>query len=270
MSLKVICLGDVVGRSGRDAVRSVVPELRKEYAADMVVLNGENAAGGIGLDSERARELILAGANVITLGDHTWSKRDLHDYLEKHRDLCIRPANYPSGAPGRGWTIWTRSDGFRVGVMNLIGRVFMNFPLDCPFRKADEILDGPLKDCDAVICDMHAEATSEKVALGRYVDGRASLVFGTHTHVQTADERILSDGCAYITDLGMCGGLESVIGMDPDVAIDRFLSGMPHAYQVANGDVIVSGVFCEIDTDGNALAIERIRRRVEVPRSRER
>lgn len=258
--LTVICLGDIVGRTGRQAIKEWVPKLRKEHLPDLVIANGENAAGGIGLDTECANEIREAGVDIITLGDHTWSKRDLHDYLSKKPDACIRPANYPEGAPGRGWTVWTRpSDGTKVGVMNVIGRIFMNSPLDCPFRKAEELLQGPLKECRIRICDIHAEATSEKVAFGRHLDGRLSLVYGTHTHVQTADNQVFKGGTAYISDLGMCGGATGVIGMDATVAISRFLTAMPHSYQVAGGEKMVNGIICKLDPEtGKALSVERI------------
>lgn len=261
--LTVVCLGDIVGRTGRQAIKEWVPRLRKELNPDLVIANGENAAGGIGLDTECAKEIRECGVDLITLGDHTWNKRDLHDYLNKHVDSCIRPANYPVGAPGRGWAIWQRrSDGLKVGVMNLIGRIFMNTPLDCPFRKADEIVDNALRDCAIKICDLHAEATSEKIAMGRYMDGRISLLYGTHTHVQTADNQLFAGGTAFISDIGMCGGANGVIGMDATVAVERFLSGLPHSYQVAGGEKMINGIVCKIEIgSGKAVSIERILRR---------
>jgi metallophosphoesterase (TIGR00282 family) len=231
----------------------------------MVIVNAENASGGVGIDPESAREISHAGADILTLGDHTWQRREAAGWLESNSNLCIRPANYPTGAPGRGAVVWTSADGFRIGVMNLLGRVFMNFPLDCPFRKADELLAGPLADCDAVVCDIHAEATSEKMALARYLTGRVALVFGTHTHVQTADHTILGEGTAFMSDLGMCGPTDSVIGMDGETALRRFLTGMPHAYKIGRGPVVLSGCVLSVArASGRAVSIEPVREIVDL------
>jgi len=258
-TITVLCFGDVVGRSGRLALKQALPELRQGFEADLVIANGENAAGGAGLDAGTARELFESGVDLMTLGDHTWQKKDLHSVLERDAHRLIRPENYAPGAPGRGWLTIERK-GVSIGVFNLMGRVFMNLLLDCPFAAADRILDGPLADCTIRICDMHAEATSEKIAMGRYLDGRTSLVFGTHTHVQTSDESILAGGTAYITDLGMSGSADGVIGMDGAVALKRFLTGRPHAYQVADGDGLLCGVAVRFDAaTGRALEITRIR-----------
>lgn len=256
-TLTIICLGDVVGRPGRKAVASVLGRIREERAADLCIVNGENASGGIGLDPGGALELQTAGAQIITLGDHTWKIPELRPYLDHNSSTCIRPANYPDGAAGRGWAIWEGPGGCKVGVMNLIGRVFFNTPLDCPFRAADEILAGPLKGCDITVCDFHAEATSEKYGMGRYLDGRVSLVVGTHTHVQTSDAHILPGGTAYITDLGMCGVPESVIGMDSKTAITRFVSGIPSSYKIAKGAARLHGIAATIDIkSGKGISIE--------------
>lgn len=257
-NFRILCLGDVVGRPGRHALKSVVPRLRQEFNLDCVIANGENAAGGTGIDAACADEIRSYGVDVITLGDHTWQKKEFRKYLDTNAEFCIRPANYPQAAPGRGWTT-LEVRGVKIGVMNLIGRVFMNIPLDCPFRTADELLREPLKACDLVMCDMHAEATSEKIAMGRYLDGRAHFVVGTHTHVQTADNQILKGGTAYLTDLGMCGGFEGVIGMDAQVAIDRFLTGIPFSYEVTKGDCMVCGAVAEIDLETKrAISVERV------------
>lgn len=258
-SLNVICLGDVVGRTGRQAIKIALPELKRKFSADLVIVNSENAAGGAGLDAGTAREIFEAGVDVITLGDHTWQKKDLYPILERDSHQMIRPANYPQGAPGRGWLIVERK-GIKIGVFNLIGRVFMTLLVDCPFTEAERIIAGPLADCAVRIGDLHAEATSEKIAMGRYLDGKISLLFGTHTHVQTADEVILPGGTAYISDLGMTGSPEGVIGMDRDVALKRFLTGMPHSYKVASGDGLICGVAARFDAvSGRALEISRIR-----------
>lgn len=263
MVMRILCLGDVVGRPGRVGLERLLPGLTKRHAVDVVIVNGENAAGGLGLDTKTADEIKAAGAMVVTLGDHTWQKKELKVAIETRGSWLIRPANYPPGAPGQGYTTLTVGS-VSVGVMNLLGRVFINFPLDCPFRAADEILAGPLKDCDVVVVDMHAEATSEKLAMARHLDGRVALVFGTHTHVQTADERVLPGGTGFISDLGMCGSQEGIIGMDAKVALQRFLSGMPHAYEVAAGEPVLHGVLAEVDpTKGHALRLERIAERVK-------
>jgi len=243
-------------------LQRLLPSLVKRLNANGVIVNGENAAGGLGLDAKTADEIRAAGASVVTLGDHTWQKKELKVAIESRTSWLIRPGNYPPGAPGNGHTIVSLG-GEKLGVMNLLGRVFINFPLDCPFRTADALLNGPLKECSMIVCDMHAEATSEKLAMARHLDGRVSLVFGTHTHVQTADERILPGGTAFISDLGMCGSQDGVIGMDARVALQRFLTGLPLAYEVAAGEPVLHGIVCEFDPrSGKAISIERIREQV--------
>lgn len=235
--LRFICLGDVVGRPGRSALKRACEELRNDFAADLIIANGENASGGVGIDAKTASEIKAAGVDIITLGDHAWQRHDFRDFIEgKGGEYCIRPANYPEGAPGKGWIVIERQE-IKVGVVNLLGRVFMPVMVDCPFRCAEELLHGPLKDCHVRICDFHAEATSEKIAMGRFLSGRFSCVFGTHTHVQTADEAVSPEGTAYITDLGMCGSQAGVIGMDGEVAVSRFLTSLPSSYKTAKGDV---------------------------------
>ncbi len=255
-TLKIIALGDVVGEPGRSIVKSRLPELKKKYAYDFLIINGENSAGGKGITPTIAEEIFSYGADVITLGDHTWDQKEISEYLPKHPDKIIRPANFPLILPGRGWTVQEKG-GVRIGVLNLIGRVFMNGLFDCPFRKADELIKTELKDCAVIILDMHTEATSEKYAMARYLDGRVSLVFGTHTHVPTADEQIFPQGTGYITDIGMCGSYGGVIGMDSQVAIDRFL-GQHKNYKTVHGEEKVSGVYAEISTaTRKTLKIER-------------
>jgi metallophosphoesterase (TIGR00282 family) len=258
-SLRVLLCGDVVGRPGRAAIASLCKPLREKERIDLTVINAENAAGGLGLDAGSALEIRDAGADVLTLGDHAWQRRETRDFLKANANWCVRPYNYPPGAPGSGAVIWTSKSGVRVGIMNLIGRVFINGALDCPFRAADEILSGPLKDCAITLCDFHAEATSEKLAMARYLDGRVSVLVGTHSHVQTSDECILPGGTGYITDLGMCGSRDGVIGMDAEVALARFLTGLPHAYKVAEGTGWLSGVVAEIDVkSGKCTSIARV------------
>ncbi len=256
----VLFFGDVVGRPGRMGLRSKLQELRTRFKANMVVVNGENASGGVGLDPESAKEIYAAGADVITLGDHTWKFPDIKKYLDDNSNSCIRPANYPKGAPGRGWAKWRSGEGPTVGVINVMGRVFIEIPLECPFQAVEDILAGPLADCKVVLLDVHAEATSEKIAMSRVFDGKVSLIVGTHTHVQTSDEKVLPGGTAYITDMGMCGPDGGVIGMDTEVALYRFRTGMPQGYRVGKGETVLCGVACTIDpVSGRALTIERIR-----------
>jgi metallophosphoesterase (TIGR00282 family) len=254
--LKILFVGDIFGEPGRRALERLLPRLRDEMAADLVVANGENAAGGLGLTARLARELWGCGVDVITLGNHVWKQRDLLPTLDEE-DRVIRPANYPPGVPGHGHVI-VEAAGARIGVVNLQGRVYMN-ELDDPFRCLDGLLAGPLAKADCVVVDMHAEASSEKQALGWYVDGRAAAVVGTHTHVQTADEKILPGGTAYISDLGLTGPHRSVIGMDPRAAIKRFVTQQPMRFKVAKGDDRLQGALVEVDpSTGLAVSIKRI------------
>ena len=256
--MRILVLGDVVGRPGRGAVRDIVPSLITSEGIDMVVANAENASGGMGVDVKSAGELFSGGVDVLTSGNHIWKKKEIFPYMEENPRL-LRPANYPPGAPGRGWFEWEGPGGQRVLVINLEGRVFMR-SLEDPFRCVDAILQEHRQNSPVVLVDMHAEATSEKVAMGWYLNGRASLVFGTHTHVQTADERILPGGTAYITDLGMCGPLDSVIGVEKELVIEGFLSQRPLRFEVARENVVLQGVLMDVDEDtGKAKGIRRIR-----------
>ncbi|MFZ5586309.1 MAG: TIGR00282 family metallophosphoesterase [Thermodesulfobacteriota bacterium] len=256
--LRALFIGDVFGVPGRRCLQSLLPVLRQRLAPDLVVVNGENASGGLGLAAREAKEIFMAGVDVITTGNHVWKQRDLVPLLKQEPHL-LRPANYPQGAPGQGWVIARARSGHEVAVVNLEGRTFMT-PLDCPFATLDKLLEGPLAGCAMVCVDMHAEATSEKQALAWHFDGRVSAVVGTHTHVQTADERILPRGLAYITDLGMTGPQASVIGMDPDAAIPRFLAQRPQPFRVAADDPWLHGALVSIDEiSGAAVNIERIK-----------
>ena len=247
-----------MGRPARRAVRDIVPSLIKQEEIDLVVANAENAAGGMGVDIKSAKELLSAGIEVLTSGNHIWKKKEIYSFLDAQQSL-IRPANFPVGAPGRGWCVWQR-DGLKALVINLQGRVFMPNHVDDPFRCVDEILKQRGAQSPVVIVDMHAEATSEKYAMGWYLDGRVSIVFGTHTHVQTADERILPQGTAYITDLGMCGAFDSVIGMERETVIRGFITQLPRQFEVAQDNVVLQGVVAEIDEEsGKARAIRRLR-----------
>lgn len=256
--MRVMILGDVMGRPARRAVRDLVPSLIKKEELDLVVANAENAAGGMGVDIKSAKELTSAGVNVLTSGNHIWKKKEIYSYLDEEETL-IRPANYPAGAPGKGWCAW-RQDGMSALIINIQGRVFMPNHVEDPFRCVDEILKHQREYGPVIIVDMHAEATSEKNAMGWYLDGRASVVFGTHTHVQTADERILPGGTAYITDVGMCGPFDSVIGMEKETVIRGFLTQLPRQFEVAEDNVVLQGIVVDVDTaNGKATDIRRLR-----------
>ncbi len=254
---RILFVADVVGHPGRDAVKALLPGLKKELGPQLVILNGENAAGGFGLTAKIAAELKGAGADVITTGNHVFAQKEFLGELPNLQGV-LRPANYPQAAPGRGWWV-VEAGGHHVLVMNLIGRVFLD-PLDDPFRAADAIIAAH-PEARIVFCDMHAEATSEKTAMGWYLDGRASAVVGTHTHVPTADARVLPGGTAYVTDVGMVGPRDGCIGMDKNVVIQRFLSGVPNRFVVASGPVTFNSVLVTINpSTGRATSIQRIDR----------
>ncbi len=260
--MRILILGDVVGRPARRAVRDLVPSLIKQEELDLVVANAENSSGGMGVDIKSAKELLSAGVNVLTSGNHIWKKKEIYSYLDEHGHL-LRPANFPAGAPGRGWYIW-QNNGFSALVINLQGRVFMPNHVEDPFRCVDEILAQHKAQAPVVIVDMHAEATSEKNAMGWYLDGRASVVFGTHTHIQTADERILAGGTAYITDVGMCGPFDSVIGMEKETVIRGFLTQLPRQFTVSEDNVVLQGIVVDVnEATGRAREIRRLRKHWE-------
>ncbi len=255
--MRVLFIGDIVGKVGRTAVKALLPNLTDKYKVDLVIVNGENIAGGFGLTEALVTELFKMGVHVITTGNHVWDKKEFVHYISKDNRV-LRPINYPPGVPGYGSLVFTAPNGQKVAVLNLQGRVFMA-NLDCPFRAAEAELQSLAKETKVIIIDFHAEATSEKVAFGYFVDGRASAVIGTHTHVQTADEKILANGTAYITDVGMTGPSTSVIGIDVDQIIQRFLTVMPSRFETAQGQGILSAVVVEINSDtGRATGIQRI------------
>ena len=257
--MRVLILGDVVGRPARRAVTELLPELVKDEEIDLTVANAENAAGGMGVDVKSTRELLSAGVQVLTSGNHIWKKKEIYSYLEEHFHL-LRPANFPAGAPGRGWYKWQNQNGLAALIINVQGRVFMPNHVDDPFRSVDAILKEHGRHSPVVIVDVHAEATSEKNAMGWYLDGRASAVYGTHTHIQTADERILPQGTAYITDVGMCGPFDSIIGMEKETVINGFLSQLPRRFEVAQDNVVLQGVIIDVDqSNGKARNIRRLR-----------
>jgi metallophosphoesterase (TIGR00282 family) len=261
-TLRVLLVGDIVGAPGRKAFARIVPKWKQEGRVDFVVANAENAAAGRGITGPLADELYGAGADVLTLGDHAWDQRELLSYVDKQERL-VRPANFPPGNPGRGCTTVQTPDGVRVSVIALVGRVFMN-PNDCPFRCADELLKHRAALGEVILVDVHAEATSEKIVLGRYLDGRVSCVFGTHTHVQTSDETILKKGTAYITDLGMTGPKDSAIGRDLQTITERFISGMPAKFAIAEHQLALEGIIIEVDKNtGRAQSIKRVREFIE-------
>lgn len=258
MAIKILYIGDIFGSPGRQIFARLIPQLRKEWKLDAVIANAENAAAGRGLTPQLAEELLAAGADVLTLGDHAWDQKEIFSYLSR-TSRVIRPANFAPDCPGLGWTFVELENGVRIAVAMLIGRVFMP-PADCPFRTADAVLraiGGGL-----IFAEIHAEATSEKVALGRYLDGRVTALVGTHTHVQTSDETIFPKGTAYITDLGMTGPKDSIIGSDVSAVLKKFITGMPHKFEVAENDVTLEGVLITADpTTGRAKSIKRIRER---------
>ena len=257
--MKLLFLGDVVGRPGILAVKNLVPRVVARHGVDIVVANAENSEGGAGVSAESAEALLGAQVNLLTSGNHIWSKKQIIPWLERHPDLLLRPANYPAGAPGKGHTIVTTPDGRKLGVVNLEGRVFMK-ALDDPFQAASALVAELAKQTRCIFVDMHCEATSEKNAMGAYLDGKVSAVVGTHTHVQTADERLLPGGTAFITDVGMVGPLDSVIGIRKELSIERFLTQRPAPFEVAKNLVYLQGVVIEIDdASGQALRIERVR-----------
>ncbi len=254
-TLNVLAIGDIMGQPGRNILKSKLNGLRDVHRVDIAIVNGENAAGGRSITPEIANDLLQNGIDVITSGNHIWDNKDVYQIIDLQPRL-LRPANYPEGTQGKGFCC-IKYKGTNVYVINLMGRTFMN-PIDCPFRKFDEIYEEIEKDADIIIVDFHAEATSEKRALGWYVDGRASLLFGTHTHVMTADEEILPSGTAYITDLGMTGAFDSVIGVKKEFAIDRFLFQTKSGFEIAAGNPKLNAIFCKINKNGRTESISRI------------
>lgn len=254
--MKILFIGDIVGRPGRAAVKSCLGQFRNKV--DLVIANGENAAGGMGLTFDVADELFAMGIDVITMGNHVWDKKEIFEFIGEN-DRIVRPLNYPGSPPGKGWTTVTSPSGIEISVINACGRVFNLTLLDDPFRAIDRALDEIKKYSNVVIVDFHAEATSEKIALGHYLDGRVTAVIGTHTHVQTADATVLSGGTGYVTDTGMTGPFDSVIGIKKEIVIERFLSQLPSRFDVAPGPWQFCGVLLEVDeVSGRCLSINSI------------
>ncbi len=250
--MRILLIGDIIGRPGRQAVEQFVSALRRQYELDMVIANAENSAGGFGLTSSIAQELFDDGVDVLTSGNHIWAQSEIIPHLDSDIPI-LRPLNYPPGVPGRGSLIWRQ-----VMVVNLIGRTFMR-EMDCPFQAMDRLLNGSNKKPPVIIVDFHAEATSEKMAMGRYLDGRVSAVLGTHTHVGTIDAQILPRGTAYVTDVGMTGPMDSIIGDKIDAVLQRFLTSMPNRLSVGEGKPVLNAIMVETsEENGKATKIERI------------
>jgi metallophosphoesterase (TIGR00282 family) len=262
--LRCMVIGDIIGKPGRLAVVGTLLDLRAQLDLDLVIANGENLAAGAGLTPSLSEELLANGVDVITSGNHIWDKREIYDYLDSGRPV-LRPLNYPDDAPGRGWLLHTLPDGDRVAVINVMGRVFMN-QLDSPFAAMDSLLDGAAEPLPTLrIVDFHCEITSEKNAMGWYLDGRVTAVLGTHTHVPTADSRVLPKGTAYISDVGMTGPRDSVIGFSLETVLPRFLTHLPTRFAVAEGPVNFNAVVVEADrTSGRARSITQVQRLIEV------
>jgi metallophosphoesterase (TIGR00282 family) len=263
-ALRICVIGDIIGKPGRVAVTHALPDLRAELDLDMVIANGENTAAGAGLTPSLAEELLAGGVDVITSGNHIWDKREIYDYLDTDRPV-LRPINYPDSAPGRGWLVHRTDDGDEVAVINAMGRVFMN-QLDSPFTVLDALLDEAAEPLPPVrILDFHCEITSEKNAMGWYLDGRVSAVVGTHTHVPTADARVLPGGTAYISDIGMTGPRDSIIGFSLETVLPRFTRHLPTRFAVAEGPVAFNAVVISVDAStGRASSIDQVQRLVEV------
>jgi metallophosphoesterase (TIGR00282 family) len=255
--LRLLFIADAFAAPGRRIIEQRLPGLREERGIDFVVANGENVADGAGITSRLARRLLACGVDVITLGNHTYRQREVYSYLDAEARI-VRPANYPAASPGRGWCIAETADGTRVAVINLMGKLFLD-PEVSPFAIVEGLVESARAEAGVVVVDFHAEATSEKVAMGRLLDGKVTAVLGTHTHVQTNDARILPGGTAYITDAGMTGPHDSVIGVRADIILRRFATQLPMRFEPAEGDVRLEGVLVDCDGDGRATAIEAVR-----------
>lgn len=256
--MRILFIGDIVGSPGRDAVRQVVPRLKEEQAIDFVIANAENAAGGTGITPRVANDLFNSGCNVLTSGDHIWRRQEVLEIINSNDNL-LRPLNLPISSPGRGYNFYKTESNLTIAVVSLLGRVFVEAMTDSPFISIREIIAILKKQTNIIVVDFHAEATSEKVAMGWFLDGEVSCVLGTHTHIQTADEQILPKGTAYITDVGMTGPFDSVIGRKKEKIIERFLTGMPIRFELGTEDIRLQGVIVEIDDKtGKGLSIMRI------------
>lgn len=254
--MRILFIGDVVGRPGREILRQQLHHIQEEHQIDFTIANGENASGGKGINQRVFNEISNYGVDVVTMGNHVWDKKEVLNLIEQENRI-IRPANYPPGAPGKGWNIYHVNKNHQIAVVNLSGRVYLS-PLDCPFQAIDKILSQLSSITSTIIVDFHAEATSEKQAMGWYLDGRVSAVLGTHTHIQTADARILNRHTAYITDVGMTGPRDSVLGVDKELVIKKFITQMPVRFEIAGGDIQINAVIIDIDEAGRATGIKPI------------
>ncbi len=255
--MKILAVGDIVGNAGVKELQKRLPIIKEKYHIDFVIVNGENSAEGMGITEKNFQDILKAGTDIVTMGNHTWGKKDIFKFID-HSQI-IRPANYPDNVVGKGYQI-TEKNGKKIAVINLIGRVDIPVLSENPFLKAKEIVERLQNQVDIIIIDFHAEATAEKIAMGYYLDGKITAIFGTHTHVQTADEIILPNGTAYITDIGMTGPKNSVIGMDINASIKRFETTLPERYRIAEGENMLNAVIIDIDDNTNkAININRIR-----------
>ncbi|HAJ57644.1 MAG TPA: TIGR00282 family metallophosphoesterase [Candidatus Omnitrophica bacterium] len=267
--MKILFIGDIVGSPGRAAVKELLPKIKQRERIDVVVANAENSAGGSGITPRTARDLFQSGCHVLTSGDHIWRRPEVIELLQKEANI-LRPANFPKMTPGRGSVVFKTDAGIKVGVICLLGRVFIDAMVELPFRVVSEELKALKEETNIILLDMHAEATSEKVAMGWFLDGEVSAVIGSHTHIQTADERILPKGTAYLTDAGMTGPYDSVIGRKKDRILEKFLTGMPTRFELGTEDVQMHGAIVEIDeSTGRALKIERVREKIDVKDSQD-
>ena len=248
--MKILAVGDIVGENGLKKLKEVLPNLKQKENIDFVIVNGENVAGGMGITEKNYRDILSCGTDVVTMGNHTWAKKDIFHFIDEPN--IIRPANYTKGVPGKGYVI-LKSKEKNIAVINLIGRVDVNVLSENPFKLANELIEKLKEQADIIIIDFHAEATAEKIALGYYLDGKATAIFGTHTHVQTADAKILPNGTAYITDIGMTGPEHSVIGMEISASIKRLETTLPEKYKLAEGSCMFNGVIFEIDENTNKV-----------------
>lgn len=253
--MRILAVGDIIGESGVKELEKRLPKIKEEEKIDFCIVNGENAAGGMGINKNNFESILGAGADVVTMGNHTWAKKDIFKFINHPK--IIRPMNYPKGVPGKGYVI-CEAMGKKIAVINLIGRVDVNVLSENPFQVAKKVVEKISKEADIIIVDFHAEATAEKIAMGHYLDGQITAIFGTHTHVQTADEKILPKGTAYITDIGMTGPENSVIGMDITASIKRFETTLPERYKLAEGTCILNG--CIFEIDDNTCKVENIKR----------
>lgn len=254
--MKILAVGDIVGENGLNKLKEILPNLKQREKIDFIIVNGENVAGGMGITEKLFNQIIYAGADVVTMGNHTWGKKDIFSFIDNEK--LIRPANYPKGVAGKGYNIYSCKNK-KIAVINLLGRTNMGILTENPFIEAEQIIEKIKEKADYIVIDFHAEATAEKIALANYLDGKVTIIFGTHTHVQTADEIVLPEGTAYITDIGMTGPIDSVIGMDKKASIKRFVTTLPEKYKIAEGESKFNSCLFNInDENGKIEDIKRI------------